>query len=662
MNVLICPHCGKENPADAEFCESCLTPMMYGLPKKDTGSAEDSPEWLKKIREKNKEENTGTPPLGEFGKAEERPFGGDAVPGEIPDWLKEIQKSEPPRPPEPVEPESDWVSRLHDILPESDRQALRSTGFFSQEELAAMAAASRKLEPADFEPPEKATTQPLNVDSDSTPTDFTISSSAFQEPPADLKPPAKPEYQPESSREYPEEITGSHSQDEIQVVPEKRPSDSEPAKQREEKMEKTPSFPHGVSPQESKVESGVSLIGEIIPESHPLEPLEETAAVQVSPVISDEQTTTGISQEMPAAVPSGDMGQTSSREEDTSPEKPEELVPESVLQPQYNRAVEYSGRLELTESQRIRITQLKNMLVGEIQPQTPLEGKSRISGRTLRLVIGIIIILAMLFPLLTGYVLTGQQSLFSPGVVAMHKAIAGLPENAPFLVITDYEPAFSSELKAASNGVVENLMMKGMNLTILSTIPAGPALAHDLITSIRSGIVAYPAEKIAFLGYLPGGTTGLRDFVRAPRQAMPLLENASYAWTYPASRDVNTIQDYAGILILTENTEIGRAWIEQLHGEMADRPLLMVVSAQSAPLMRPYLDSDQLNGLIGGRVEGAMYDRIMEFPPRTTNVTAAYQIGMLIAAALTFLGGLFGIIQGLFTRRTSSSREDWHVG
>jgi hypothetical protein len=274
---------------------------------------------------------------------------------------------------------------------------------------------------------------------------------------------------------------------------------------------------------------------------------------------------------------------------------------------------------------------------------------------------GILLLVVMIFPLVSGYSITGQQALFSPGVVSMHKAIAALPENAPFLLITDYEPAFSGELKAASTGVLDSLMNKGMNFSILSTVPSGPALAHDLISSVRSGSFAYQPEKIAYLGYLPGGTTGLQDFIRSPREAMPLMETGRYAWTYPAIQSVNSIQDFAGILVITENTETGRAWIEQLYGAMKDKPLLMVVSAQSAPLMRSYLDSDQLSGLIGGRVEGAMYDRIMEFPPRATAVTASYQAGILLAAGLIILGGLYGSLQGLFNRHSPSSTEDWHA-
>jgi hypothetical protein len=50
-------------------------------------------------------------------------------------------------------------------------------------------------------------------------------------------------------------------------------------------------------------------------------------------------------------------------------------------------------------------------------------------------------------------------------------------------------------MKAASTGVLDSLMMKKMNFTILSTIPTGPALARDLISSVRSGPMMYQPER-----------------------------------------------------------------------------------------------------------------------------------------------------------------------
>jgi len=645
MNEIICPKCGRANSSEAEVCESCLTP----LPKEPAG---EMPEWLKKIRDKSQTEKSKNPPLGEFGEAEERPFGEDVTPGDIPDWLKELQKLEPPKPKEPPEPTSDWMTRLHNVLPESDRQTLQSTTYYSQDELLAMAAAARKLEPADIEPPEKATTRPLDELSESTSDGQTPEQTSQQEAQPSPENLIRPFHEPDVFLPG-EEITDiSTNTPNLASEPQSGVPSQQPVENPDDFPWQPPAATQdaGVIPPLEATKDQFDSIGSANPQS------QEEPALYMPPE-SEETPVANKAVPFEPFTPGGNV----IAEEATEPDSLDQLIPEGILQPQYSRPVEYSGRLELSESQKASINVLKNMLVGEIQPPASSSSGKK-NGRIFRSIIGILLLLVMLVPLITGFTITGQQALFSPGVVAMRKTIVDLPENASFLIITDYEPAFSSELKAASTGVLDSLMMKKMNFTILSTIPTGPALARDLISSVRSGPMMYQPEKIAYLGYLPGGTTGLQDFIRGPRQAMPLLENSHYAWTYPAAQAVNKIQDYAGILVITENTEIGRAWIEQLHGKITGIPLLMVVSAQSAPLMRPYLDSDQLSGLIGGRIEGAMYDRIMEFPPRSTAVTAAYQAGMLLAAGLVLLGSLFGLFRGLFSRRSTSTSEDWHVG
>ncbi len=670
MKEIICPNCGKSNPADAEFCSSCFTVLKDRTAGNTEPTQEESPEWLKKIRERSQAELPPTPPLGEFGEAESRPFNEGESTEDVPDWLKEIQKNAPQKPVESEQPERDWMSRLHEILPQSDQ----STTFFTEEELAARAAAERRSFSEEMIPTGHASTQPVDVPAEPQ-SDFPIFPSGefnnskaenefieslngygVSEEPGDVVPESS---QPESVHE---EVDASYSPS----TPESPVSEPEGSIIENQPVESNETFP---VPDEEEIsqslpmeESQPSMEGPdtVVPViSDPSSGLDEVAVIPQSaenPVVKDRKKPfSSLFGKKDDGIPTGEEG-------DSSPEpEKEQLIPDSILQPQYDRSVEYSGRLEISDQQRASVSLLKNMLTGELQPVSPEPAVGKFSRKMIRLIIGFVLLAGMLVPLITGHTFFGTQALFSPGVVAMHSAISAIPENTPFLVITDYEPAFSGELRESAVGVIGHMMKKGLNFSILSTIPSGPALAHDLVDYVQLDTLAYQPEKLAYFGYLPGGTTGLRDFIRNPREAMPLLEDGKYAWTYPATQSVFSISDYSGVLIITENTETGRAWIEQLQGSMAGKPVLLVVSAQSAPLMRPYLDSKQLNGLIGGQVEGAMYDRIIESPPRSTSSMAAYQAGMVIAAALMLFGGFYGILLGVFSRGGTPPTEDFHV-
>jgi len=638
MNEILCPNCGKSNPPEMEFCENCLSPLQ--IESTSEPSFENTqPDWLKRVRERSQEEKPNTPPLGDFGVAENRPFDQSLTTGETPDWLKELQNSEPPQKSETNEPEIDWITRLHEIQGDSNQSRSQSTTFYSDEELAAMAAA-RKLEP-------KANSV-TDLSSEKPEEETNLAESLLQ----------GPVQQPQDSELSNNKINFSQ-QNEIQ--PADIPQSGEqvfekPVNQEEESspwLNIIPPVENSIDLTISEQKNGTDLVF-----SSNTQPEEKAIHAEVSKKES------GLPSEEKSASPLSSFFDLENQERSTGGAIAfeESLIPEGVLQPQYSRAAEYSGRLEISESQRDSITLLKSMLVGEIQPKLPTKLRSKFSGRFVRAVLGVFLLVTMGYPFFTGFLLMKPVALFSPGVVAMRNSIASLPENAPFLIVSDFEPAFSGEMKAASMGVIDNLMMKGMNFTVISTVPSGPALARDLIKTMRPVTFSYPPEKVAVLGFIPGGTTGLQDFIRNPRLAAPLLDGGAYAWTYPAAQPVKMIEDYVGVLLITENAEIGRAWIEQLHNSLSDKPLLMVVSVQSAPIVRPYLDSGQLNGLISGRVEGAMYDRMMDSPPRAAIEMSSYQMGMLLAVGLIILGGLYGILKKIFRRQHVGSTEDWHGG
>lgn len=599
-----------------------------------------SPGWLQRIRDRSQSEQPDTPPLGEFGEVENRPFDQSITPGEIPDWLKELQNSEPPQKEETSAADIDWITRLHEIQAGSNQSLSQSTTFYSGVELAAMAAAARKLDQSD-ELVEDKTSKKHEEQNNSS--DFSGQESE----------PQLPVERPDESGvlvNQPEEpFTDEISR--VSLQPEEESITSEEELAPWLKMIPPTDYSSELPTPDFTGETNFAFSSETQPEAKfPIPDVPE-----IESALPDEE---GKKPPLSSFFAPEDEEQSAGDAVTTA----EPLIPEAVLQPQYSRAAEYSGRLEISESQRNSITLLKSMLVGEIQPQNPSPERSKFSGRFLRAVIGILLLIVMGYPFFTGFLLLKPQALFSPGVVAMHNTVGNLPENASFLIVTDFEPAFSGEMRAAATGLIDNLMMKEMNFTVISTVPSGPALARYLLNTVRPATFAYPQEKIAVLGFIPGGTTGLQDFIRNPRQAAPLLDSGAYAWTYPAAQAVSSIQDYAGVLVITENAETGRAWIEQLHGSMVDKPLLMVVSAQSAPIIRPYLDSGQLSGLISGRVEGAMYDRLMDAPPRAALEMSSYQMGMLFAVGLVALGGLYGLLKKLFIRQLAGSSEEWHAG
>jgi hypothetical protein len=170
------------------------------------------------------------------------------------------------------------------------------------------------------------------------------------------------------------------------------------------------------------------------------------------------------------------------------------------------------------------------------------------------------------------------------------------------------------------------------------------------------------------LGYLPGGQIGIRAFVQDPsataRYALtqnPSLFNImlSPAWELPPLQGATSLSQFAAFIIVTDNADSTRVWIEQITSApdaIPTIPFVVISSAQAAPMIQPYYASQQINGLVSGLYGGALVEQNNEGRPGTARIYwDAYSIGMLLAMVLILGGGLLNLALGL--RDRSAVRE-----
>ncbi|HWQ45468.1 MAG TPA: hypothetical protein VN376_01305, partial [Longilinea sp.] len=321
------------------------------------------------------------------------------------------------------------------------------------------------------------------------------------------------------------------------------------------------------------------------------------------------------------------------------------VLPLEDLTGVYSRPPTYSTRLLISERQRAHTTLLETVLLEETTP-TALPIKPALAPLKLaRIFIGILLILMLLFPLITNSHSMLLPALFPPETVALYNSIETLPENSAVLLVVDYEPGLSGEVSLSAEQVVRHLMARNARLAIISTIPTGPALAQDLISRAASIQTAYDlTNQVVNLGYLAGGTTGLQEFVQNPQTAAGYTLDLLPAWSQPALAGITSLNQFASVIVLTDNQEISRSWIEQVQPSLGGTPLFMVASAQAAPLIQPYVESGQVQGLLAGLMGSAVYEQIMLQPGNATQYWDAYQYGILAAVLLTLAGVLLQII------------------
>ena len=229
----------------------------------------------------------------------------------------------------------------------------------------------------------------------------------------------------------------------------------------------------------------------------------------------------------------------------------------------------------------------------------------------------------------------------------------------------DYEPGYSGEMKTASNAAIQHLMSKRQRITVISTLPAGPALAEDLLLQAYLGQHAsgtdYMNSHTINLGYLPGGITSLKEFALRPQQAAHYGLTTTYdgllPWNHPALAGVTKLTDFAAVIVITDSVESGRAWVEQVQPSLGSTPMLLISSAQSAPMMEAYVQSGQLSGMLSGLAGSVSYEKLLQQPGIGHTYWIALQGGLAVVVALILVGILLELFVTLVASRRTQSED-----
>lgn len=312
----------------------------------------------------------------------------------------------------------------------------------------------------------------------------------------------------------------------------------------------------------------------------------------------------------------------------------------------------YSSKLLVNERQRLHASMIEEMLSDEATPQPTRPGRSHIPQHIVRLVIALVLTLALLLPMLTGTRQMVLPSLFPPETVSFYNILQALPENAAVLLAVDYEPGLSGELQLAAAPVLDHLGEHKAQLVVMSTTPTGPVLAANLLQASKSG----SSLRVTHLGYLAGGTVGMQELARYPQMALPYTTDGQPAWTRDPLNRINSLSKFAVVIVLTDNAETARAWFEQVKPALGSVPLLFVSSAQAAPLLQPYLDSGQCQGVVSGLAGGVMYSQFAKQAGPGSVYWDSYQYGIFVAILLILVGGLLQLFSSFLKRRPARKK------
>jgi len=717
MSEVRCPMCGKANPPETEVCQFCqarITPLVLNSTSDDVPpnpqessvpvhiAESEKPDWLDDLRQDDEAaaeegEESGMPETNASDEGspheEEHPEEAGEEGREIPDWLAGLGAEE-----KPTEPEEGKVSGEEEI-----------PGWLAEQE----------------EPSEELAATPQETPFEEAALPEWFSAQESEEPEPEGEPAPLPDWLAEEEAGIPEEaqqeeglpdwltaftaaeaLEGvqpegvSPAESEIPFLPHEDSVEAgtgegieegtpdwlkelEPASLEDQAEGVTPALIVGALTQETPVEEAQEAF-DIVDLSELPDWFTEVSAAEkaegAQPEAVEEEPAL-VSAELPEwleamrPVQAETLQATIEGEELTPEEKMGPLVgmrgalPSQPSAIHYRKPPSYSAKLQVSETQQAHIALLEELLSTEGAARA-LPQKAAISSRdVIRLVIAGVLLLTVLLALLIAEPRTSMPDpqFISPEIMDLSEIISGVQFDAPVLVAFDYEPGFSGEMDAAAGAVIEDLVDQGAYLTLVSTHPSGPLLAERAVQMINQ---AQDLEYTSYanLGYIPGGMTGLAAFASNPHTASPIdlatVSDPSHVsgWSEPALSGVTDVSDFALVVVLTEDADTARGWIEQVWPLLAEKnkPLVMVTSAQTEAVVRPYYESDpkQVGGFSSGLAGGAAYESLVGTGGLSGQYWDAFSAGLLATEVLILLGSLVSLGVVSTSSHKSSKGED----
>lgn len=209
---------------------------------------------------------------------------------------------------------------------------------------------------------------------------------------------------------------------------------------------------------------------------------------------------------------------------------------------------------------------------------------------TQRWFVFLVILAIALIPLLQpdwATMLVGAPPL-KPAANSMFQSIEALKPNSTVLLAFDYDASQAPEMDPQARVVLRHLAARKARVNVVSLYPAGPAVAEAVINQVNKTLTVTERVNLVSLKYVPGQDMAVTFMTGDVLTSSLVIELA-------ASQDTL------------------RWWVEQMSAlreppvSQQPPPLVAGVSAAAEPMSQPYLQSDQVKGMLVSLPDATAY-------------------------------------------------------
>jgi SH3-like domain-containing protein len=209
------------------------------------------------------------------------------------------------------------------------------------------------------------------------------------------------------------------------------------------------------------------------------------------------------------------------------------------------------------------------------------------------------------------------------------------------LVAVEYGPTAAAELDSLTDALLRHIFTQGARPVLVSGNPVGLLHANNVVDAINTDSFFFGRlnrsedftanQDYYVVRYLAGNVVGLRGFSQNAGQYLTTDIRGQ-----ATNLTINSISDFALLVVVAERVEDVRAWSEQVI-TLADAPVVYATGFSAAPLAEPYVQSQTGAGLLVGYRDAYTYNVLLDpsLAPPATPTAAPTEVTPEIAPTAT---------------------------
>lgn len=207
----------------------------------------------------------------------------------------------------------------------------------------------------------------------------------------------------------------------------------------------------------------------------------------------------------------------------------------------------------------------------------------------------------------------------------------------------DYSPGNAAEMEPQAVAVLRHLLAKDVKVIGLSFTPQGPMLGEKAFATAGWGDKEYGVDYVN-LGYRAGGQGAVAAFASDIPGTFNTDISGKASSSFAIMDGIKTAADIDMIVTIAPGTPGPEDYVRQVYGTYKT-PLVCGVPAVAITQVAPYVQAQQVKGILGGLPGAAEYELLLNQPGKAVAAMDAQSLAHLLIVVLIILRNIANIAE-----------------